>query len=119
MPWISAEHEDEGRGRAREGWQLSAESDEPFAEGPVDLPITGELDLHSFRPQDLGSLIPDYIDACRAKGIYKIRIVHGKGIGNVRRSVEAILSRHPDVESSVQAGEQLGGWGATIVTLRR
>ena len=96
---------------------MSAETDGPI-DGPVELPITGELDLHSFRPQDLGSLIPDYIDACREKGILKIRIVHGKGIGNVRRSVEAILSRHPDVEGFVQAGEQLGGWGATIVTLR-
>src|SRR2546422_11589607 len=97
---------------------MNGETDEPFPEGPVDLPITGELDLHSFRPQDLGSLIPDYIEACRAKGIYKIRIVHGKGIGNVRRSVEAILGRHPQVESYVQAGEQMGGWGAAIVTRR-
>ena len=51
------------------------------------MPITGELDLHSFRPQDLGGLIPDYIEACREKGIYKLRIVHGKGIGNVRREI--------------------------------
>ena len=94
------------------------EEEQPFSEAIVPLPITGELDLHSFRPQDLGELIPDYIEECRAKGIYKIRIVHGKGIGNVRRSVEAILSRHPDVESFVQASEQLGGWGATIVMLR-
>jgi DNA-nicking Smr family endonuclease len=80
--------------------------------------ITGELDLHSFRPQDLGHLIPDYLEACREKGIYKIRIVTGKGIGNVRRSVEAILSRHPDVVSYVQASETMGGWGAIIVTIR-
>jgi len=92
--------------------------EEGFAEEPVQMPITGELDLHSFRPQDLGDLIPDYIEECRAKGIYKIRIVHGKGIGNVRRSVEAILARHPDVLSFAQAGEQMGGWGATIVMLR-
>jgi DNA-nicking Smr family endonuclease len=97
---------------------VSDESSHPFGEGPVELPITGELDLHSFRPQDLGSLIPDYIEACRAKGIHKIRIVHGKGIGNIRRSVEAILSRHPDVENYVQASESMGSWGATVVTLR-
>jgi len=85
---------------------------------PVQMPITGELDLHSFRPQDLGDLIPDYLEACREKGIYKIRIVTGKGIGNVRRSVEAILSRHPDVIGHVQAREAMGGWGAIIVTIR-
>ena len=94
------------------------EKEQPLTEGVVPLPITGELDLHSFRPHDLGELIPGYIEECRAKGIYKIRIVHGKGIGNVRRSVESILARHPDVESFVQASEQMGGWGATIVTLR-
>ena len=97
---------------------MNANGEEEFSQGPVQMPITGELDLHSFRPQDLGDLIPAYIEECRTRGIYKIRIVHGKGIGNVRRSVQAILSRHPDVLNFVQAGEQLGGWGATIVTLR-
>src|SRR5947208_778944 len=97
---------------------MSSEGEEPFPEGPVQMPITGELDLHSFRPQDLGGLIPDYIEACREKGIYKLRIVHGKGIGNVRRSVEAILSRLPCVLSYAQASETMGGCGATIVTLR-
>jgi DNA-nicking Smr family endonuclease len=91
----------------------------PFGHDPVEIPINGELDLHSFRPQDLGELIPDYIEACRQKGIYKIRIVHGKGIGNLRRSVTAILQRHPKVTNFGQAGEQLGGWGAMIVELRR
>jgi DNA-nicking Smr family endonuclease len=85
---------------------------------PVPLPINGELDLHTFRPQDLGSLLPEYIEACRIQGIHKIRIIHGKGIGNIRRSVEAILSRHPDVIGFTQASEHLGGWGATIAELR-
>ena len=97
---------------------MNDKGEQSFSDEPVPLPITGELDLHSFRPQDLGELIPDYIEECRAKGICKIRIVHGKGIGNVRRSVEAILSRHPDVISFLPASEQFGGWGATIVTLR-
>ena len=97
---------------------MDSDGEETFPQGPMPLPITGELDLHSFRPQDLGELIPDYIEECRAKGIHKIRIVHGKGIGNVRRSVEAILARHPDVESFAQASEQMGGWGATIVSLK-
>src|SRR5204862_4294506 len=40
-----------------QGGLVGAESDEPLQEGPVDLPITGELDLHSFRPKDLGVLV--------------------------------------------------------------
>jgi|SRR3982750_2741549 DNA-nicking Smr family endonuclease len=97
---------------------MSSEPDEPFFEGPVEMPIDGELDLHTFRPEDIGELVPDYIQACREKGIYKIRIVHGKGTGSLRRGVEAILSKHPDVISFLQASEHFGSWGATIVSLR-
>jgi DNA-nicking Smr family endonuclease len=95
---------------------MSSNPEEP--EGPVEMPITGELDLHTFRPQDVRSVIPDYIEACREKGICKIRIIHGKGIGNLRRSTEAILSRHPDVITFGPASAHLGGWGATIVELK-
>ena len=95
---------------------MNDESEQP--DEIVPMPITGELDLHSFRPKDLGDLIPDYIEACREKEIHKIRIVTGKGIGNVRRSVEAILSRHPDVINFTQASESMGSWGALIVTIR-
>ena len=42
---------------------------------PVELPITDELDLHTFRPSDLGELIPAYLDACRAKGLRQIRSI--------------------------------------------
>ena len=48
---------------------------------PIELPIEGELDLHTFRPQDVKDLAPDYLAACRQKGIYRVRIIHGKGTG--------------------------------------
>ena len=66
---------------------------------PIELPITGVLDLHTFRPRDLKDLVPDYLAACREKGILQVRIIHGKGIGNLRRSVHAILARQPEVLS--------------------
>lgn len=96
---------------------MDEESPNPFGDEPVDLPITGELDLHPFRPGDLKSLIPEYLDACREKGILHVRIVHGKGIGNIRRGVHAILERLDFVESFRLAPEQMGGWGATLVWL--
>ena len=83
-----------------------------------EMPIEPELDLHTFRPQDLGELIPDYLEACRAKGILEVRVIHGKGIGNVKRSVEAILQRLDFVERFSSASQLYGGMGATIVRLK-
>jgi dsDNA-specific endonuclease/ATPase MutS2 len=83
-----------------------------------ELPIDGTLDLHTFRPDELGSLIPEYINACLDKGIYRIRIIHGKGKGNLRRSVHALLERNDAVKSYSLAGDQ-SGWGATLVDLKK
>jgi DNA-nicking Smr family endonuclease len=85
---------------------------------PHPLPLEAELDLHSFRPQDLGDLIPEYLQACREKGLLEVRIIHGKGIGNVKRSVEAILTRLPYIEKFAPASQLYGGLGATIVRLK-
>ena len=86
---------------------------------PVHLNIDGTLDLHAFRPEDLSTLIDEYIDACLNKAIYKLRIIHGKGIGNIRRSVHSLLDRNPHVEGYQLADQSGGGWGATIVNLKK
>ena len=84
----------------------------------IEMPISGELDLHTFRPQDLGNLVPDYLAACRERGILEVRVIHGKGVGNIKRSMEAILSRLEFVERSVPASALFGGLGATMVYLK-
>ncbi len=85
---------------------------------PVELPIDGTLDLHAFRPADVASLVPEWLEACRARGILDVRIVHGKGTGALRRSVVAILERSAIVESYRAADESAGGWGATLARLK-
>jgi dsDNA-specific endonuclease/ATPase MutS2 len=85
---------------------------------PVEIPIDGTLDLHTFRPGDVKDLLPEYLALCREKGIYEVRIVHGKGTGALRETVHAILRRMPEVASFRLAGESGGSWGATIATLR-
>lgn len=84
----------------------------------VTLPITGELDLHTFRPSDLGDLIPAYLAECAARGLREVRIIHGKGTGTLRTTVQAILRRSPLVISFCSGDETSGSWGATLVTLR-
>jgi DNA-nicking Smr family endonuclease len=85
---------------------------------PVELPIDGTLDLHTFRPGEVGDLVPEWLAACRERGLHELRIVHGKGTGALRRSVAAILARSPLVASFRAADEAAGGWGATLVTLK-
>jgi DNA-nicking Smr family endonuclease len=94
------------------------DDDGPYEDpAPVELPIDGTLDLHTFDPRELGELIPDYLEACRERGLLEVRIVHGKGRGQLRRSVHAILGRLTYVQSYRLAGEDGGGWGATLVIL--
>jgi DNA-nicking Smr family endonuclease len=85
---------------------------------PVQLPIDGVLDLHTFKPREIKDLVPDYLAECQQHGIRQVRIIHGKGIGNLRRTVQAILAKHPEVISFTLDHPQFGGWGATIVHLK-
>lgn len=86
---------------------------------PIPIPIDGVLDLHSFRPQDVKDVVDAYLDACLEKGILEVRIVHGKGIGQLRQTVHAMLGKHPSVTRFATAGEAYGGTGATMVQLRK
>ncbi|MFA5353656.1 MAG: Smr/MutS family protein [Thermodesulfovibrionales bacterium] len=86
---------------------------------PVEFPINGILDLHTFHPRDLKDLLPLYLEECRERGILEVRIIHGKGTGSLREMVHAILRRLPCVSSFKLAGGEAGGWGATLVELNR
>jgi len=86
--------------------------------GPIEIPITDVLDVHSFRPAEVADVVREYLDAAYAKGLRSLRIIHGRGIGVQRRSVRTLLERDPRVIEFGDAPPEAGGWGATWVRLR-
>lgn len=85
---------------------------------PIEIPIDGTLDLHTFQPKEIKSLVPEYLEECRRKKILQVRIIHGKGTGTLRRTVHATLDRLNFVVSYRLGDETSGSWGATLVVLR-
>ncbi len=86
---------------------------------PIELPIDGVLDLHTFSPKDVKDLVPEYIGECLRRGITEIRIIHGKGTGTLKATVHAVLKKDPRVAGFKDAVIEAGGWGATVVRLIR
>ncbi len=83
----------------------------------VEIPIDGTLDLHTFNPKDVAGLVPEYLAQCRQRGIFQVRVVHGKGTGSLKRTVISILEKIPWVTRFQTADMDAGGWGATLVYL--
>ena len=89
-----------------------------MSDEPVEVPIDDWIDLHTFLPRDVASVVESYLDAAIERGLADVRIVHGRGIGVQREIVRGVLSRHPAVLGFEDAPEERGGRGATLVRLR-
>jgi dsDNA-specific endonuclease/ATPase MutS2 len=105
-----------GGGDSRQS-EEEAEPHEP--EDVVVMPIEDSIDLHTFAPRDVASVVEEYLYEAQNKGFEEVRIIHGKGKGVQRRIVRGVLERHPAVESFRDASGSRGGWGATVAVLRR
>ncbi len=79
--------------------------------------ITDVLDLHCFRPKEIGDLVEGYLRLASQQGLRRVRLIHGKGIGVQRSRVHAILERQPLVVAWGNMPPEAGGWGATWVEL--
>ena len=85
---------------------------------PVNVPIEDWLDLHAFAPKEIRPVVDEYLKEAAARGFREVRLIHGRGIGVQRASVQALLAGHPLVERFFDAPPERGGWGATVVVLK-
>lgn len=85
---------------------------------PVKIPIEDVIDLHSFRPDEVSSLLQEYFPACIQAGIFSVRVIHGKGKGILKKTVHSHIEKNPYVISYRDSGPDSGGWGATLVELQ-
>lgn len=92
-------------------------TDPPF-DDPIVIPIEDSIDLHTFQPKEVASVVEEYLAECHRAGFREVRLIHGKGIGVQRNIVRAVLKKHLSVQSYRDAPAEAGGWGATVVVLR-
>jgi len=80
--------------------------------------VSGQLTLLGQRADEAIMSLDQYLDTVSAAGLSRVRIVHGKGSGTLRRVVREHLKSHPYVEEYSNADSTEGGDGATIVTIK-
>ena len=85
----------------------------------IRIPIEDWIDLHTFSPKEIPSLLEEYLFECQKKGFKEVRIIHGKGKGVQMNIVHSFLKKSPLIESFTLAPPESGSWGATIAQLKK
>jgi len=80
----------------------------------VQVPIEDEIDLHAFRPDEVRDVVREYLGEARARGFREVRLIHGRGRGVQRASIQSMLAQIDFVESFYDASSL----GATVVILK-
>jgi len=85
-----------------------------MAEEPIEVPIEDWIDLHTFQPGEIRSVIEEYLYQTIRMGFAMVRIIHGRGIGVQREIVRSFLAGRPEVRGLEDTPDR----GATIVYLK-
>ena len=80
------------------------------------IPIEDHIDLHTFHPREIASVVEEYVNAAHEAGLREVRLIHGRGKGVQRGIVQQALERHPLVAEFWDATET--HLGATVARLR-
>jgi len=83
---------------------------------PHEVPLDDVLDLHTFAPRDIKSVVEEYVHAAHSAGLREVRLIHGRGKGVQRGIVQNALEQHPLVMEFWDAPET--HLGATVARLR-
>jgi DNA mismatch repair protein MutS2 len=89
-----------------------------FRPAPELAPLVQEINLIGERAQEAVERVDQFLDRAVMATASRVRIVHGHGMGVLRKAIWEFLARHPHVEKYYQAPQQEGGAGATIVELK-
>jgi DNA mismatch repair protein MutS2 len=89
-----------------------------FKRAPELAPVHQEINVIGQRAEEARDNVDQFLDRAVMATASRVRIVHGHGMGILRKVLWELLERHPHVEKHYQAPPQEGGSGATIVELK-
>src|SRR5258706_426039 len=77
-----------------------------------------EINVIGYNVDDATRAVEKFVDHAFLAGLPRVRVVHGSGIGILRKALRQALQQHPHVESVAEPPQNEGGGGATVVELR-
>jgi len=89
-----------------------------YKPAPELAPVRQEINVIGQRAEEARDAVDEFLDRAFMATASRVRIVHGHGMGILRKTIQELLSRHPHVAKFYAAPQQEGGTGATIVELR-
>ena len=80
--------------------------------------VPSEINVIGRTVDDASREVEKFVDRAFLAGLPRVRVVHGSGMGILRKALRQMLQQHPHVESVAEAPQNEGGGGATLVELR-
>jgi DNA mismatch repair protein MutS2 len=80
--------------------------------------VPSEINVIGRTVDDASREVEKFVDRAFLAGLPRVRVVHGSGMGILRKALRQLLQKHPHVESVAEAPQNEGGGGATVVELR-